>query len=221
MKLINTDGMAFIGPGSEWFWTAISGVVLVVTFVAIYRQLRIQAAATAIEQLDQFVTEGAGESNNRAAVEILEWLRDGNDPAYIPTRAARALGDVWEKFALLTRVGHRDPKLLWRWESDAAQGWWLMLGPRIRRRRAETGDPSILENLEWLSELMAKMDRQAGKPVVTWESVRGDLNDFIDAHEAKIEEARMARTVLYLPADAVGPRRASARPGSAGRRPSS
>ena len=31
MKLINTDGMAFIGPGSEWFWTAVSGIVLVVT----------------------------------------------------------------------------------------------------------------------------------------------------------------------------------------------
>lgn len=22
MQLINTDGMAFVGPGSEWFWTA-------------------------------------------------------------------------------------------------------------------------------------------------------------------------------------------------------
>ena len=33
MKLINTDGMAFIGPGSEWFWTAVSGIVLAVTFL--------------------------------------------------------------------------------------------------------------------------------------------------------------------------------------------
>jgi hypothetical protein len=38
MKLINTDGMALIGPGSEWFWTAVSGIVLAVTFIAIYRQ---------------------------------------------------------------------------------------------------------------------------------------------------------------------------------------
>ena len=42
MKLINTDGMSFIGPGSEWFWTAVSGLVLAVTFIAIYRQLRTQ-----------------------------------------------------------------------------------------------------------------------------------------------------------------------------------
>ena len=42
MKLINTDGMAFIGPGSEWFWTALSGIALLITFIAVYRQLRTQ-----------------------------------------------------------------------------------------------------------------------------------------------------------------------------------
>ena len=51
MTLINTDGMAFIGPGSEWFWTALSGLVLAVTFFAIYRQLRLQRNQGAIEQI--------------------------------------------------------------------------------------------------------------------------------------------------------------------------
>ena len=32
MTFINTDGMALMGPGSEWFWTAVSGLVLSVTF---------------------------------------------------------------------------------------------------------------------------------------------------------------------------------------------
>ena len=40
MTFINADGMSFIGPGSEWFWTAVSGIVLAITFIAIYRQLR-------------------------------------------------------------------------------------------------------------------------------------------------------------------------------------
>ena len=51
MTFINTDGMAFIGPGSEWFWTALSGIVLAVTFLAIYRQLRLQRNQGAIEQI--------------------------------------------------------------------------------------------------------------------------------------------------------------------------
>ena len=42
MKLINTDGMALIGPGSEWLWAALTGLVLAGTGVAIYRQLRMQ-----------------------------------------------------------------------------------------------------------------------------------------------------------------------------------
>lgn len=40
MKLINTDGMALIGPGSEWFWMALQFTALAITFIAIYRQLR-------------------------------------------------------------------------------------------------------------------------------------------------------------------------------------
>ena len=42
MKFINTDGVTFVGAGSEWFWAAVSGLVLAVTFIAIYRQLRLQ-----------------------------------------------------------------------------------------------------------------------------------------------------------------------------------
>ena len=42
MKLINTDGMVFFGPGSEWLWMALTGLVLAGTGVAIYRQLRVQ-----------------------------------------------------------------------------------------------------------------------------------------------------------------------------------
>ena len=42
MKLINTHGLALIGPGSEWFWTALQFTALAITFVAIYRQLGTQ-----------------------------------------------------------------------------------------------------------------------------------------------------------------------------------
>jgi hypothetical protein len=34
--------MAFIGPGSDWFWTALQFIALAITFHAIYRQLRVQ-----------------------------------------------------------------------------------------------------------------------------------------------------------------------------------
>ena len=42
--LINTDGLAFFGPGSEWFWTMLQFAALATTFYAIYRQLAAQHA---------------------------------------------------------------------------------------------------------------------------------------------------------------------------------
>ena len=42
MTLINTEGLALFGPGSEWFWTALQFMALATTFVAIYRQLQAQ-----------------------------------------------------------------------------------------------------------------------------------------------------------------------------------
>ena len=40
--LINTDGLAFFGRGSEWFWTMLQFLALTTTFLAIYLQLRAQ-----------------------------------------------------------------------------------------------------------------------------------------------------------------------------------
>ena len=42
MNLVNTDGLAIFGPGSEWFWTMLQFTALAITFYAIYRQLRAQ-----------------------------------------------------------------------------------------------------------------------------------------------------------------------------------
>ena len=42
MNLVNTEGVAIFGPGSEWFWTMLQFTALAITFYAIYRQLRTQ-----------------------------------------------------------------------------------------------------------------------------------------------------------------------------------
>lgn len=39
---IDTDGLAFFGPGSEWFWSMLQFLAVAITFFAIYRQLRAQ-----------------------------------------------------------------------------------------------------------------------------------------------------------------------------------
>jgi hypothetical protein len=86
VKLINTDGLALIGPGSEWFWTAISGLVLAVTFLAIYRQLRLQSSAGAIEQATALARGWNSELLHRSRLAVLLALRDGVDQPTPPIR---------------------------------------------------------------------------------------------------------------------------------------
>jgi hypothetical protein len=201
VKFINTDGMAFIGPGSEWFWTAVSGIILVVTFIAIYRQLRLQANASAIEELEAFDREANSERANRYALAILVALRDGTDPADIPEAAYGYTFDSLERFAILYRTGRRNVKLLAQRNTLAAQGWWAMLAPRIRRGRDTFGDPGIGANLEWLAGVMAEADRRAGVKAFTPASISGLINGWIAETSEKIRVEQALRTVILAPAD--------------------
>ena len=84
MKLINTDGMSFIGPGSEWFWTGISGIVLAVTFVAIWRQLSLQRSASGYAQVTDLSRQDRAEPMLRVKVQIYQALHEGCPPAEVP-----------------------------------------------------------------------------------------------------------------------------------------
>jgi hypothetical protein len=52
MNLINLEGSAILGPGSEWFWAMAQFVVVVVSLYGIYRQLRAQGAANALQRIE-------------------------------------------------------------------------------------------------------------------------------------------------------------------------
>ena len=75
MTFINTAGMSFIGPGSEWFWTAVTGLVLALTFIAIWRQLALQRSASGYAQVTELSRQDLAEPMLRVKVEILRVLR--------------------------------------------------------------------------------------------------------------------------------------------------
>ena len=128
MTLINTDGMAFIGPGSEWFWTALSGIVLAVTFLAIYRQLRLQSSQAAIDQLNEIELEYNSERLLRHQLDVLLALQAGVDPAQLPTGSAAAIANYFEKLGQLVHEGHVDARLVGGLALKT-QIWWATLEP--------------------------------------------------------------------------------------------
>lgn len=105
MPFINTQGLILIGPGSEWFWNAVSGLILAGTFIAVYRQLRLQANATATGQLTEFEREWTSERLRRFQLAVLRELQAGVDPASLSGGSPHVVFDFWERIGALARRG--------------------------------------------------------------------------------------------------------------------
>ncbi len=92
VTIINTDGLALIGPGSEWFWTALQFTALAITFFAIFRQLQAQHTQMA---------------------ENTKLLRSqAHYNALMLSQRARELLIENEGFARIVQVGHETPDAL-------------------------------------------------------------------------------------------------------------
>ncbi len=201
MDLTNVGGLAFVGPGSEWFWAATSGLVLAITFIAIYRQLRLQASANAFEQMDRIVHEWASESSLRNMLEILVAVRAGTHPEKFPEGAAAAITDFWESVGSLVRAGHVDPRLVHDFLGDRCQWWWAVLRPWTRHLRLETGDPLRKAHLDWLAGVMSELDRKAGVHITYDEAfIAKRLDAVIESFEDRIRVAEDVRATIVRPA---------------------
>jgi hypothetical protein len=207
VQLINTEGLVLIGPGSEWFWSAVSGLILAGTFVALYRQLRLQANATATDQLTEFEREWASERLMRLRLAIFLELQAGVDPARLSPGAAHAVFNFWERIGALAKAGRIDPKLLATVNGGVSEWWWTILRPYVVARRVDLG-PTFGEAFEWLNGVISKINRDSG--IYDFDKV-GDLDrGDIEALEWRIgvEEALRSAPVAARPASRR--RRASA-----------
>lgn len=220
MELINTQGMAFIGPGSEWFWTAISGLVLAITFFAIYRQLRLQRDSAAIEQVAEMERVWASERMSRSKLAVLVAIESGTEPVDIPDKAATHIGDFWERMGYLTRTGHMSQQFVYDQWGGVAPRWWARLLPSTLAWRERDREPRIWDEFEWLAKMMAEMNRKAGfTPSLDPDSLKKNLPiDIKQAREAvEIEEALRTITVrlapIPIPVTAVSPTQNSGRAG--------
>jgi hypothetical protein len=194
VTFINTEGMSFIGPGSEWFWTALSGIILTVTFLAIYRQLRVQRSAAAIEQLNEIMREWSSERLARAKFTILTALEAGIAPSDLPNRSVATVGFIWQKVGYLVRGGHVDRQLVYRNLGDQVQVWWALLYPE-RLADAASNDPDVWPDFAWLADVAAALHAKHGIDRIDAESVRAERPGMIAHFREAIEAEEALRTV--------------------------
>lgn len=201
MKVVNTDGLSLIGPGSEWLWSMLQFVIVAITLYAIYRQLKIARDANAFEHLSRISTEWTtSERLTRFRLDVLLALRDGADRAELPEGAAASVADFWEGVASLVRAGHVDLGLVYDALGGSCRWWWAALEPYTRRTRLTFDDPAIGEHHEWLAREMAAMDRKAGvTPTYDGEAFTRSLATRIRGQEEAIRVAEAMRTVSKRP----------------------
>jgi hypothetical protein len=193
MKLINTDGMALIGPGSEWLWTTVAGVVAVVTLLAIYRQLRMQRGAAAIGQMNALQAEWvSSEAIARARLAFLIALRDGTELGIDPLLR---LTNFSERIGYLVRMGHFDRRLVWEYFGGTLQDWYGWVEPVAKRRNL--GEP---EHWKWLVGVLDDMDRKAGRAIVRDELYYAQRFPFsMESNLQLIQLAEELRSVIVRP----------------------
>jgi hypothetical protein len=209
MRLINTDGLVLIGPGSEWLWTAISGLVLAITFLAIWRQLALARSANAFQQIEGLTAAWETELLARHKLAILEAIAAGVPLENIPEGSATVIENFWEHTGALVRAGHIDAKMMYPQYGPIIRYWHAVVTPNVRRYRAESRT-RVFESLDWLAERMAEVDRARGDDVAIDEAyIRSTLGRRIERFRDEIRQAEQVRMVVVQPRRAESAHRAS------------
>ena len=159
MKVFNLNGMALFGPGSEWFWTMAQFLLLTVTGLAIYRQLRAQGSANALSAQTALVAQWESPGMVRLRLASLVHIASGT-PEQPPS--LRVVGNFFAYVASLVTHGHLRTTDSWEMWSGQTQFWWALAAPWLSAIRMP--NPGIWGEFEILAATMATLDRKNNVP---------------------------------------------------------
>jgi hypothetical protein len=151
---------ALFAPG--WGWSALSLVLVVGSLLGLYRQLRLQSAQGAREQLESLDREWTAPKLVRYKLEVLRAYRDAPDHVIQQRGLVVAIALYWERIGSLVHAGHIDARLLHDFNGGACPVWWVVAEPTIRKLRTDYGDPTEYSKFEWLAGVMAALDAKRG-----------------------------------------------------------
>lgn len=201
--MINTEGLTLVGSGSEWFWSMLQFVIVAVTLIGIYVQVRQERDANAFEQANAMKQEWDGEFLTRRRLAMWTLLRDGGPDAEILT-SATAVANFWEHVAGLVRAGHVSLRLVYQYLGAACQSTWNILETRVRVVQATEG-AGVWRDFEWLAAQLGRLAAEQGEydGAVTTESfpARADAN--IALLRQRLGDLEVMRTVVVAAPEAI------------------
>ena len=177
MQLVNLQGSAVFGVGSEWFWSMAQFFVVVVTLFGIYRQLRAQGAANALGRIETLHRRYEARVINLAKLSILVQLRQGRPLSSMLMRVDTVAG-FFETMYQLNQAGFMSLHEIDERFGGGVQIWWRLLRPTIEEGRRQENDPELSVGLERLNALVDQVSKDRGAPR-TW-ITDGPLDALLD-----------------------------------------
>lgn len=212
MNLVNWEGSAIFGPGSEWFWSMTQFAVVTITLVAIYRQLSAQRSANALQLMESFNEQWDGDRMLRTRLQVALRIRQGEGfDALYPFLTP--VCTFFEDLADLQKKGHIDTRYVWESWGRTIQFWWAILAPTIEQGRIVEDQPKGNSGFEDLNRLMRAMDSDHGERlfVPDAEFINRRLDAMIQQATASLRMEQDAKTGIIPTASTVAhkPRRRS------------
>lgn len=176
MQIVNWEGSALFGPGSEWFWSMASFVVVVVSLGGIYRQLRAQGAANAVQRIESL--QGTYDSERMAYMRLVLALDLRYEPRSDRTyEKARPLLDFFANLDDLNEAGYLSVAEISNSWGRAIQIWSALLAPTVQRQRELEDAPNLYDASRLLATLGAFQARR-GIPPLNLDAVK--LSAYLD-----------------------------------------
>ena len=159
VNLINWDGLAILGPGSEWFWSMAQFVAVAATLAAIYKQLRVQRASSLYDQSAAWTRDWNNEHLSLSRVACLLDLVGRPVDSGLPPTAVEP-GEYFERLGYLVAQGHLRSADVWHDMRGSVGRWWKLMAPYVSRDRTTYAHRALYEWFEKLELELRRLDRK-------------------------------------------------------------
>jgi hypothetical protein len=172
-------------------------VVVAVTLIAIYVQLRQDRAANAFSQASSLRQDWNGELMTRRKLAHLLALRD-DAPAADVLILAEPIGNFWDHVGSLVRAGHVSLPLFYQYLGSPCQTSWNVLEAQVRDMQATEG-AGIWDNFAWLATQCARLRKASGRDdgSMTRETFRERIPELIASLRQSIADFEATRAVMF------------------------
>jgi hypothetical protein len=197
VQLINWSG-AIIGPGSEWFWAFAQFIVVVVSLFGIYRQLRSQGAANAVQRIEALEGQWTSPRMTYQRLDLAVHLRT-HPPDLEGYFKARPILDFITNLENLWKQGYLGLGEIHDNFGTNVQAWVAVTRHVVDLRRGTITGPAPYDFEALVRELRAA-DRKVGSELpVGAEALSGLLDYAISSSTADLRQ-EAARQSGLLPA---------------------